>query len=236
MKCPDKKYMIISIAVSVLFIVMFFGIYFPFEFLVRYSIIINIIFIAILLFIMKLFHDKKCLITFITIFILSIVFFFAYINGAFAPFIEKAIGETPEAKVELYLQTASKKDKKAALGLWEFPNWWNSTFAGFDQLKERREKITNELIEAKINSHFTITKIDWWNTCCMPSITDDSNLANGARVYVQLTDFNNNKLDYIFDVFVSKGHREPGIGDSIRHWTIRDIYPENEEPLFWARK
>ncbi len=185
---------------------------------------------------MKYFHNKKHLIIFITVFILSVVFFFAYINGAFAPFIEKAISETPEAKIELYLQAISKEDEKGALTLWEFPDWWDSSFIGFDQLKNRREEMTNKLIETKINSDFTITKIDWWGTCCVPSIIDDSNWANGARVYVQLTDFNNNKLNYIFDVFVSKGHREPGIGDSIRHWTIRDVYPENEESIFWTMK
>ena len=167
---------------------------------------------------------------------LSIAFFFAYINGAFAPFIEKAIGETPEVKIDLYLQAVSKGNEKTALNLWKFPDWWNLTFTGFNQLKNRREETTDKLIKAKINSNFTITKIDWWSTCCVPSIIGDSNWANGARVYVQLTDFNNNKLNYVFDVFVSKGHREPGIGDSIRHWTIRDVYPENEEPLFWTMK
>ena len=103
-------------------------------------------------------------------------------------------------------------------------------------MKNRREETTDKLIKAKINSNFTITNIDWWSTCCVPSIIDDSNWANGARVYVQLIDSDNNKLNYVFDVFVSKGHREPGIGDSIRHWTIRDVYPENEESLFWTMK
>ena len=167
---------------------------------------------------------------------LLLVFFFAYINGVFAPFIEKAIGETPKAKIELYLQAVSKGDEKEALDFWEFPDWWDSSFVGFDQLKDRRKEITDELIKAKINPDFTITKIDWWSTCCVPSIINDSNWANGARVYVELTDFNNDKLNYIFDVFVLKGHREPGIGDSIRYWTIRDIYPENKKSLFWTRE
>ncbi len=180
--------------------------------------------------------NKKYLTIFIAVLILLAVFFFAYMNGIFAPFIEKAISETPKAKIELYLQAVSKEDKKEALTLWEFPNWWNSSFMGFDQLKDRREEMTNKLIEAKINSDFTVTKIDWWSTCCTPRIINDSNWANRARVYVQLIDFDNNKFNYVFDVFVSKGHREPGIGDSIRHWTIRDIYPENEESIFWTMK
>ena len=215
---------------------MFYEIYFLFEFLVPYSNIINIVFAVIFLFILKYFYNKKHLCTFITVFILSMVFFIVCLDSVLPSFIEKIKNETPQAKIELYLQAVSKGDKEEALTLWEFPNWWDSSFVGFNQLKDRREKITNRLIGAKINSDFTITKIDWWNTCCMPSIIDDSNRANGVRVYVQLIDSDDNKLNYVFDVFVLEDREKLGIGDSIRHWILRDVYSENEEPLFWTMK
>ena len=215
---------------------MFYEIYFLFEFLVPYSNIINVVFAVILLFILKYFYNKKHLGTLIAVSVLSMIFFIVCLDSILPPFIEKIKNETPKAKIELYLQAVSEEDEKTALNLWEFPDWWDSSFTGFDQLKDRREETTDKLIKAKVSSDLTITKIDWWSTCCMPSIVDDFNRADGARVYVQLIDFDNNKLNYVFDVFVSKRHREPGIGDSIRHWTVRDVYSENEEPLFWTMK
>lgn len=232
----NKKCIIISIILFVLLTGIIFGIppLLPVWFVDRYFGVIYIIFFIIFLLVIKYFRSQKCLAVFLTIFVFLIIVFMVYLNGVFAPFIEKTIGETPEAKIELYVRSISEGDEKKALDLWQFPDWWDSSFVGFKELKERREKITNELDQKRINSGFTITRIEWWSTCCMPSVINDSNLANGARVYVQMTDFNNNKLHYIFDVFVSSGYRDPGIENSIRYWTIRDIYPENEEPLFWT--
>jgi len=184
---------------------------------------------------MKQWQNKKR-IAFIIIVLLAACFWWMYLTGDLVLFAEKIINETPEAKVNAYIQAITKNNKEQALSVWEFPGWWNSSFIGFDQLKERREKTTDDLLKAKINSNFTVTRIEWWNTCCVPSVTDDSNWANGARVYVQLTDFSNNKLFYIFDVFVLKGYRQPGLGNSVRHWTIRDIYSQDQEPLFWTRE
>ena len=232
----NKKCIIMSVILFVLFTGIVFGIppLLSIWFVDRYFGVIYIIFFIIFLFAIKYFRSQKCLTSFLTIFVFLIVVFIAYLNGVFTPFVEKTIGETPKAKIELYVRSISEGDEKKALDLWQFPDWWDSSFVGFKELKERREKITNKLTEEKINLDFTITRIEWWSTCCMPSVTNNSNSANGARVYVQMTDFNNNKLYYIFDVFVSSGHRDPGIENSIRYWTIRDIYPENEEPLFWT--
>ena len=152
-----------------------------------------------------------------------------FLNGLFAPLIEEIINEKPEAKITAYLKAVEKDDAIKALTIWELPDWTNEEIS---LLENRRENLTKDLIKNKIKD-FGILKIEWWNTCCEPSIINDSNWANGARVYVQLINSYNTKSFYIFDVFVSKGHREPGIGNSIRHWVIRDIYLENQEPLFW---
>ena len=78
------------------------------------------------------------------------VFFIVCLDSVLPSFIEKIKNETPQAKIELYLQAVSKGDKEKALTLWEFPSWWDSSFVEFNQLKDRREKITNRLIGAKI--------------------------------------------------------------------------------------
>jgi hypothetical protein len=228
--------MALSVALFVLFASIIIGIppLFPIWFIDNYFGAIYVVLFIIFLLAIKYCHSQKCLTSFLAVFVFLIIVSITYLSGVFVLFIEKTIGETPEAKIELYVQSISRGNKKEALDLWQFPDWWDSSFIGFKELRERREKITNELAKTNIHSDFTITGIEWWNTCCMPSVTDNSNHANGARVYVQITDFDNNKLDYIFDVFVLSGHREPGMESSIRHWIIRDVYPRNEKPLFWT--
>ena len=156
-------------------------------------------------------------------------------SGAFNPLIEKVINETPEAKISAYIEAVAENNREQALDLWKLPEWQNSSFEGDNQLEKRKEKTTDDLFKAKINSDFTVTRVEWWSTCCAPRIINNSNWANGARVHVQLTNSSGIKRPYIFDVFVWKGRIEPGIS-SVRYWTIRDIYPENQEPLFWTRE
>lgn len=180
---------------------------------------------------------KKKTVLIITIIALSIIgIYIVSISGILNPFIEKITNETPEAKINAYIQAVSKGDKETALKIWEYPTW-NLESNDYILLKERREKATDELIKEKITSNFTITNIEWWSTCCMPSIISNSNGAGGARAKVELTDINNKKNIYIFDIFVRETHyggatEEP----KLRHWVIRDIYPLGEEPLFWKAK
>jgi len=237
MKYSRKKCAVVSIMLFVLFANLVFGMPFPLPewFINYYSDIIRIIFLTVFLFVMKYFHGKKCLTVFIGVFILSMAIFMIITSGTFNPLIEKVIGETPEAKVSAYVEAIAKNNREQALDLWKLPEWQNSNFEGYNQLKERREKTTNNLLKAKTNSDFTVTHVEWWSTCCVSRVINDSNWANGARVHVQLTDSNGVRHPYIFDVFVWKGRVEPGIS-SVRYWAIRDIYPENQEPLFWTRQ
>jgi len=232
MKCFKKKSAIISVVISVLFVGVFFEGWFLPEWFVHYSNAVNIILIASLLLVMKYFHSKKRLTIFMAIFTLFTAVFIAYINCAPSYFIEKIISKTPETKINFYIQSISKGDKKAALSIWELDDL-DSNF----KLKKRREKITDNLLEAKINSNFTIIHTEWWRTCCMPGVIDSPRAAGGARIRVQLIDSDDNKFVYVFDVFRREmDYWGMAKGCSIRRWVIRDIYPENEEPLFWTRE
>ncbi|MBU4580656.1 hypothetical protein KKB43_06635 [Patescibacteria group bacterium] len=157
-------------------------------------------------------------------------------SGFLNPFVEIVINETPEAKIRAYLQAVSKGDKETALNIWHYSA---SSPESEDRilLKERREKITDDFINVKINPDFKILNIEWWNTCCVSSITDNSNVAGGARVKVKLTDGNNITRTYVIDIFT----REPYLGGAVdepqlRHWVIRDVYILGEEPFFWKAK
>ncbi len=165
----------------------------------------------------------------IAILIIGIGLWLAYINGIFTPFIEKITNETPKAKINAYIQAIVRGDKIIALNIWEISSENNL-------LKERKEEITSELISDKINSKFNIVNVEWWDTCCVPSITNNPRTAGGARVNVELTDNNGNKYSYIFDVFVPGGYEGAAVGYPVRVWVVRDIYKAGDKPLFWTRK
>lgn len=173
------------------------------------------------------FLNKKLIIAIFAIVIVGVGAWFSYINGIFLPVIEKIINENPEAKINTYIQAVAKGNKIAALSAWAVSPENNL-------LKDRKEKITNELINDKINSKFNIVSIEWWNTCCMPSVINNSEGAGGARVKVELTNVNTKHV-YIFDIFTDYTGVTEG-SPKLRNWTIKDIYKLEDKPLFWIRQ
>jgi hypothetical protein len=143
---------------------------------------------------------------------------------------ERLAGETPQAKVDAYLQSILQNDRRAALNLWE-PKAPLPEQA--DALRKRREQVTDELLALGITD-YTVFEPEWWVTCCEPSVTCSSRNAGGARTRVQVLDGNGMPSAYIFDVFTRE---QPYWGDAMgnppRQWVIRDIYASGHEPLFW---
>lgn len=194
---------------------------------VYYSNVINAILILALLFVIKYFHGKKCLTVFAAVFILSFGLFISSINGTFSSYAEKLMNETPEAKVAAYIQAVSSEDKQSALNLWK-------VYSGSKDLEKRKEGITEELISEKISSKFTITNIEWWSMCCASVERVSREKACFARVYAQFPDKNGLSLNYVFDV-ETKGGCQWMYSSGIfpyRHWEIRDIYSQGQEPIF----
>lgn len=149
-------------------------------------------------------------------------------------FQEPTMGETPQAKVVAFVQAIHQNDKSAALALWELGE--SSTLSRYSALKERREKITTELLSAEYDIEYTILRIEWWTTCCEPSVTCDYRNAGGARIKVQFLDNNGLPIFYTFDVFTrEQPYWGSAMGYPPRHWVIRDVYPINQEPLYWQR-
>jgi hypothetical protein len=143
---------------------------------------------------------------------------------------EQLTGETPQAKIAAYLQAILQHDKRAALDLWE-PQAPDPE--RYDALRQRREKITDELLAVGMTD-FTVLEPEWWTTCCEPQVTCESRNAGGARIQVQILDDEGMPLLYTFDVFARE---QPYWGDAMgnppRHWVIRDVYALDQEPLFW---
>ena len=173
---------------------------------------------------------KKIPILFL-VFIIIVGFFVDSEYGATSLLIEKIKNETPETKVAAYIQAVSNGDTEKALSFWEISESYELNIEYCDRIKNHGEQITKELIKKEIKSDFTITHIEWWSTCCVPSITENSRAAGKAKVYVQLADSNNIKSAYIFDVVVPGGYVGGLAGHSVRHWILSDVYLENEEPF-----
>jgi hypothetical protein len=133
-------------------------------------------------------------------------------------------GETPQAKVGAYVLALALGNKGAALA------WWGAP----DDLSDRRAQVVSELLASGLSPRFSITRIEWWSTCCEPHVIHEPRGAGGARVRVQLYDRQGAPLLYTFDIFVSGGaYWGPAANYPLRHWVIRDIYPDGDAPLFW---
>lgn len=164
--------------------------------------------------------------------------------------LEQKNNKTPEARIAEYLEAIQQNDKIKALEVWQLleEDENRKTDPNYVLLEKRRIDLTEELIAKKIKS-FEIVDTEWRDVrfyyedsygkfdIVIGNIIEGcySYVAEGARVQVQLTDSDNDKFIYIFDIFVREV--TPGtIKDSSffwKHWTVRDVYLENEEPLFW---
>ncbi len=168
-------------------------------------------------------------------------------NSIIKELIEQKENKTPQAETAQYFDAITKGDKSEALESWQFLNKedWSLNPENYNLLKERRDNITEELIKKKI-SYFQIENIKWKNMdfdiSSFISGADINNncrseLADSAQVKVQLTDFDNNKSEYIVDVFAQEIGSKTNKRDYslLRNWIIRDIYPQGQEPLFRDR-
>jgi len=143
---------------------------------------------------------------------------------------EWAMGETPDAKIEAYVQAIRRGDRQAALGAWELGS---PQQPHYEALEKRRQQVTDELLALGI-SEFNILDYEWWTTCCEPHVICDARNAGLARVQVQVLDNQANPQSYVVDVLTrEQPYWGDAMGNPFRRWVIRDVYPAGEEPLYW---
>jgi len=150
-----------------------------------------------------------------------------------ATILERIRGETPQAKMHAYVCAVLRGDEEAALDAWMLrdPELSNGRS---DALRERRQDVTQQLIAAELDANYMIMRIEWWTTCCEPGVTCDARNAGGARIHVQFLDRDGLPLAYVFDVFHRDGpYWGSAAGNPPRRWALYDVYPRDEEPLFW---
>jgi hypothetical protein len=147
--------------------------------------------------------------------------------------LEQITGNTPAARTRAYVEAVLRGDEEAALAAWELPSW-ELPDGRSTALAERRQAVTRELIAADLQEDFLIRHTEWWNTCCEPGVICDPRNAGGARIAVQFLDQRGLPVTYVFDVFHRDGpYWGAAAGHPPRHWVLRDVYAQGQEPLFW---
>jgi len=152
-----------------------------------------------------------------------------------AALVEHVMGNTPEAQVAVYLAAVAHGDEVAALDTWELGTSELMDSTRLPDLQARRQTVTQTLLSRRIRADFDIRAIEWYAICCMAfHRTDSPGDATGARVFITVHDQTGAALLYVVDVFHRPGRYRGEEANYPRHeWVIRDVYPVDEQPIFW---
>ena len=143
--------------------------------------------------------------------------------------LEHPTGNQPHAQIAAFMQAIVRSDRSTALELWEIEDADTQS-----ELMRRQDSVISDLLAAGINPDYMIQGIEWWTTCCEPNVTNNPQNAGGARINVQFLDKNGLPVPYTFDVFTrDQPYWGSAEGYPPRDWVIRDVYPDNKEPLYW---
>jgi len=145
---------------------------------------------------------------------------------------EQATASLPQSKIAAFVQSIVQGDRATALKLWEVYD--DPSSEQQNALTQRRDKVISDLLSAQIQPEYMVLGIEWWSTCCEPSVINDSRSAGGARIRVQFIDKNGLPMLYIFDIFTrEQPYWGSAAGYPPRDWVIRDVYPYDQNPMYW---
>ena len=146
--------------------------------------------------------------------------------------LEQADVNLPQAQIASFVRSIVRGDKAAAAKLWEVYSGPSSTKQ--TALMKRREAVITDLLSAGINPEYMVLDVEWWTTCCEPGVTNESRNAGGARIRIQFIDQQGSPISYMFDVFTREQPYWGGaMGYPPRTWVIRDVYPYDQDPMYW---
>ena len=110
--------------------------------------------------------------------------------------LERSMSNQPQAQITAFAQAIARSDRAAALTRWEIDDP-----SGQPALVRRRDKVIFDLIAAHVKPDYQVLGVEWWTTCCEPSVTCDSRNAGGARIQVQFLEPTGQPVLYTFDIF-----------------------------------
>ncbi|MHB0876685.1 MAG: hypothetical protein ACYC5O_11655 [Anaerolineae bacterium] len=140
--------------------------------------------------------------------------------------VEAAIGETPERRVAGYMAAIRRGDRDGALALWVVAE--NAA----DDLKRRRDVVTDELLALGSTVEYTILDVEWWRNCCEPGPAGSPAGAGVARMHLVVSRGGSDIARYYtLDVTTPTAYWGAAGGDPVRRWLLRDVYRQDEQPI-----
>lgn len=142
-------------------------------------------------------------------------------------FVEILTGQTPNAQLSRYLAAIAQGDRASALALWQSPH------PGDGDMVQRRQVMTEQLLEFGPSLRYQIVDRVWWTTCCMPGITDDPGSAGGVQIKASLSSREGQEQIYVFCLRVPGTYWGAAGGYRLRRWVLVDVYPVQDRALAW---
>lgn len=140
---------------------------------------------------------------------------------------ERLARDTVEARVGDYAEAVMRGDRARAVEAWQL-----DARRPDDALTARRSSLTGTLIELRAR-RYQIEHIEWWRTCCEPDVIEDPSNAGLARAIVRFDSDTPGSRRYVFDVLARDTvYWGDAAGSPPHHWTLRDVYPTGERPLY----
>jgi len=139
--------------------------------------------------------------------------------------VERLLGQTPQRKVNAYLDALRQGDRDAALARWPGNERLGSEY------EVRRQRVTDELLCLGPSLRHRVVDIEWWRNCCEPGPIDDPDGAGVARMRIEISNQQGQARLYIFDVTTTRAYWGAAGGNPIRRWVLRDVYRQDEPPL-----
>jgi|GEM_PF-1014934 len=140
--------------------------------------------------------------------------------------VEQALGETPQVKVEAYLDAVRQGNHGAALTAWPANEQWGAHY------EARRQQVTNELLALGSSLRYRVVKTEWWSNCCEPGPVSNPANAGVARMHIEIKNEQGYSQLYVFDVVTTQQYwGAAGAGNPVRSWLLRDVYPVSERPI-----
>lgn len=136
---------------------------------------------------------------------------------------------TPQHTLDAYFTAIDGEDTPQALSLWEAPV---ADVFDSEERESRAKFVTERLISEQVKE-YDIFDVEWWSTCCEPSVICQPSRVGPGVVRVKTTIYPVVGDAYRLDFDLSQSYPITPTGELLEGWIIRDAYTTSEDPLFW---
>jgi len=155
----------------------------------------------------------------------------AVLTAPFGPgpfIVARVSGDEPDATLTRFADAVSNGDLARARSLWIVgPN----ETPVFRARIERRQVETWQTLAGFVGRPYSVERVQWWSTCCMPSVIAGREGASAARYWVR---FDGSLRPYVVTLIASDTQWMLE-GAPARGWAVREVHLDGEEPIYLGR-